>query len=356
MPATKVTLDVNGEARELILDDRRAQAAPRVDGALRVTTGFKPPVVPGAFFGIVLGLAGLGNAWRAAHEVWQAPAAVGEALMAIAAIIWAVVLVLFILKWIFAREQALDEAQHPVQCCFIGLAGVATMLIALAAIPYSRLVAQILFGAGAAFTLAFALWRTGLLWRGGRDHGATTPVLYLPTVAGGFVMAIVASALGHPDWAQLAYGGAFFSWLAIESVLLHRLYTVPSLPAPLRPTLGIQLAPPAVGAVAYLSVNGNTPDLLAHALMGYALLQALLLARLLPWIMQQPFAASYWAFTFGATALASAALRMAGDNGAMAFLAPYLFVAVNITVAVISLATLRLIARGQFIPQAPLPV
>ena len=188
MPATKVTLDVNGEARELVLDDRRAQAAPRVDGALRVTTGFKPPVVPAAFFGIVLGLAGLGNAWRAAHEVWQAPAAVGEALMAIAAIIWAVVLVLFILKWIFAREQALDEAQHPVQCCFIGLAGVATMLIALAAIPYSRLVAQILFGAGAAFTLAFALWRTGLLWRGGRDHGATTPVLYLPTVAGCFVL------------------------------------------------------------------------------------------------------------------------------------------------------------------------
>src|SRR5437660_10069032 len=107
MPATKVTLDVNGEARELVLDDRRAQAAPRVDGALRVTTGFKPPVVPAGFFGIVLGLAGLGNAWRAAHEVWQAPAAVGEALMAIAAIIWAVVLVLLLLLRMYSLEQDL---------------------------------------------------------------------------------------------------------------------------------------------------------------------------------------------------------------------------------------------------------
>jgi tellurite resistance protein len=39
-------------------------------------------------------------------------------------------------------------------------------------------------------------------------------------------------------------------------------------------------------------------------------MQALLRLRLLPWIMQQPFAASYWGFTFGVTALATARLRL----------------------------------------------
>jgi hypothetical protein len=43
-------------------------------------------------------------------------------------------------------------------------------------------------------------------------------------------------------------------------------------------------------------------------------MQALLLLRLLPWIMQQPFAASYWAFIFGVTALATAPLRTVGDG------------------------------------------
>ena len=164
------------------------------------------------------------------------------------------------------REQALKEAHHPVQCCFIGLAGVATMLIAIASLPYSQPLAFTLFVLGAGFTLGFALWRTGLLWQGERDSSATTPVLYLPTVAGGFVTAAGASALGYPDWGQLAFGASLFSWLAIESVLLHRLYTIAGLPVPLRPTLGIQLAPPVVGAVAYLSVNGGNPDLIAHAL------------------------------------------------------------------------------------------
>jgi tellurite resistance protein len=73
---------------------------------------------------------------------------------------------------------------------------------------------------------------------------ATTPVLYLPTVAGGFVTGMTAAVLGAPDWGQLAFGAALFSWFAIEPVLLHRLYTGSALPAVLRPTLGIQPAPP----------------------------------------------------------------------------------------------------------------
>jgi hypothetical protein len=39
----------------------------------------KVPVVPASFFGMVIGLAGLGTAWRWAHQVWGLPAVVGEA-------------------------------------------------------------------------------------------------------------------------------------------------------------------------------------------------------------------------------------------------------------------------------------
>jgi tellurite resistance protein len=310
--------------------------------------------VPTSFFGIVLGLAGLGGAWRVAGRVWQLPAVIGEALMLIAGIVWALVLALYAAKWIYAREEALRELEHPVQCCFVGLIGVATMLISVAVLPYSRSAAQIVFAIAAFFTLAFALWRTGILWHGGRDPGDTTPVLYLPTVGGAFVMATAAAALGHRDWGQLAFGAGLFSWLAIESVLLHRLYTATSMPAPLRPTLGIQLAPPTVGGVAYLSVTTGAPDLLAYAMLGYGLLQALLLLRLLPWIRQQPFAPSYWALTFGATTLAALPLDMMerGTTSAVASIAPYIFVAANIVVALIALATLRLMLQGRLLPKA----
>jgi tellurite resistance protein len=311
------------------------------------------PVIPASFFGIVLGLAGLGGSWRTAHRLWGLPAEIGEALMLTAALVWAILIVLYIAKWVLVREAAQREINDPIQCCFLGLIGVSTSLIALAAFPYSRLAAEALFIAGALATLGFGVWRTGGLWQGGRDHGATTPVLYLPTVAGAFVTAIAAAALGFPDWGQLAFGAGVFSWIAIESVLLHRLYTLTALPEALRPTLGIQLAPPTVGALAYLAVTDGPPGLVGHALLGYGLLQALVLLRLLPWVARQPFATSYWAFSFGATALAAAALRMVerGDTGAVVMLAAPLFVAANVVIAVLIVGTVRLVAQRRLLPQ-----
>lgn len=315
---------------------------------------FKLPVLPASFFGIVLGMAGLAGNWRLAHALWELPAWIGEGLFALTGLAWLTIVGLYAAKWLVFPALARAEAGHAVQCCFIGLAGVATLLVAQGILPYSHILSLVVFFLGATFTLAFALWRTGLLLRGERDIGATTPVLYLPAVAGGFVTGTTAALLGAPDWGQLAFGAALFSWLAIESVLLHRLYTGPVMPAPLRPTLGIQLAPPAVGAVAYLAVGSGLPDILAHALIGYALLQALLLIRMLPWIFELGFTMGYWAFTFGATALAAASLKLAldGDQGAVQALAPWLFAGANLVVLATAAGTIMLALRGRLLPDA----
>jgi tellurite resistance protein len=120
----------------------------------------------------------------------------------------------------------------------------------------------------------------------------------------------------------------------------------------LRPTLGIQLAPPAVGTVSYLSITTVASDHFAYALFGYALLQALVLLRLLPWILEQPLGASYWGFTFGVTALAVAPLLMMerGDAGPAATLAPLLFTVANVVIGVLSVHTLYLLLRGRLLP------
>jgi len=313
-----------------------------------------PAPVPAAFFAVVLGLAGLGGVWRRASAVYGLPAIVGETLMAFAVAVWAVLLALYAAKWRFAPDRARDEARHPVQCCFIGLAGVATMLVAGAILPYSRLGAELLFAPGMLFTVAFAVWRTGLLWHGERDEAFTTPVLYLPTVAGGFVSATMLANLGYHDWARMAFGAAVLSWLAIESVLLRRMYSGPALSPALRPTLGIQLAPPAVGGVAYLALTQGPSDLLLHMLLGYALLQGMLMLRLLKWIGVQPFSMSYWGFSFGLTSIAQIPLGMLarGDDGAAASLSLGLFALANAGMLWLILGTVRLLVTGRILPAA----
>lgn len=79
------------------------------------------PIVPASFFGIVLGVAGLGGAWRVAHRVWALPAMIGESLLLLAALIWLMLLTLYTAKWIVARSAAITELGHPVQCCFVAM-------------------------------------------------------------------------------------------------------------------------------------------------------------------------------------------------------------------------------------------
>lgn len=67
--------------------------------------------------------------------------------------IWFLLLVSYVLKWIFSRAKAIEELSHPVQCCFVGLIGVSTMLVGALALPYSTLSANLLFWSGACWTV-----------------------------------------------------------------------------------------------------------------------------------------------------------------------------------------------------------
>lgn len=84
-------------------------------------------------FGVVLGLAGLGNAWRICHRLWQLPGVVGEGLMLAAAVLRAGLVVAYAGKWLTARPAARAEFAHPVQSGFVARLPLTTLLMALAA-------------------------------------------------------------------------------------------------------------------------------------------------------------------------------------------------------------------------------
>jgi tellurite resistance protein len=278
--------------------------------------------------------------------------------MMVAVLAWALLLLAYLGKWIWTRPQALAEFRHPIQCCFIGLVPVSTMLVALAIVPYSNVTARALFMLGAVGQLAFGVHRTGTLWKGGREPADTTAVAYLPTVAGSFVTAIVAGALGDPSLGVLFFGAGMFSWLALESVVLRRYMEVTPTPPALRPTMGIHFAPPVVGCVAYLNITSGAPDVFAQGLFAYGVFQGLVLVRLIPWLRAQPFSPPYWAFTFATAACALAGLRFLerGLQGPIEWMAPAIFVMANVVIGTVFVRTLWLMVRGRLLPVMPTAV
>ncbi len=315
--------------------------------------------MPAGFFGIAVGTLALAGAWRVAARLWEVPAFAGTALTVVGLVVWAAVMAMYALKWVAHRDAARKEWQHEVQSSFVALAPVSTMLAAQAVKLWSHDAGLALFVAGATAQVGVGVMLHGRLWQGGRNAELVTPAIYLPTVAAGFVAATTAAIFGLPELAVMFFGSGALSWLAIESKLLNRAaLSAPTAPA-LRPTFGVQLAPPVVGGVAWMAIMTSmhvsltgAAGIVAYALLGYGLYQALLLLRLLPWIRAQAFAPSYWAFSFGVAALPTLAMLIAQHGGPLWVheLAFVLFVASTTVIGLLMVKTAALLWEGKLLP------
>lgn len=290
--------------------------------------------LPSGYFGIVLGIMGIGFAWRYAATIMNFPAYIGEVIISIGSVIWLLLALFFLFKAIFYRKLLLDEINHPLLGSFVSLFPATTMLVAIGINPYSVISANIMFIGGVVIQLSYASWQTTKLWKGVHPKEATTPGLYLPTVANNFISTMACGALGYHDLGILFFGAGVFSWLSLEPAILSRIRSHGAMTETVRTSLGIQLAPALVACSAYLSINNNQMDFFSKMLLGYGLLQLLFMIKLFPWYARQPFNPSFWSFSFGLSALAKASLslnQVASDN-LITSLAIGLFIFANIII------------------------
>lgn len=216
--------------------------------------------LPAGYFGMVLGTIGMGFAWRYASQIWPVSHWIGDGLVILAMAIWGLLTLAFMYRLLHFPHSVLAEIRHPVMSSFVSLFPATTMLVAIGFVPWYRPLAIGLFSIGVVIQLAYAAWQTAGLWRGAHPEEATTPGLYLPTVANNFISAMACGALGFNDAGMVFLGAGVFSWLSLEPVILQRLRSCGELPAVLRTSLGIQLAPALVACSAWLSVNGGEGD------------------------------------------------------------------------------------------------
>lgn len=307
--------------------------------------------LPSGYFGMVLGTIGMGFAWRYASTIWSVSRWPGEMLVTLAVLMWSFLTVAFITRAVRFPHSVLAEMRHPVMSSFVSLFPATTMLVAIGFVPLCRPVSLVLFGTGVVIQLGYSAWQSAGLWRGKHPEEATTPGLYLPTVANNFISAMACGSLGYHDAGLVFLGAGIFSWLSLEPVILQRLRSSGELPSPLRTSLGIQLAPALVACSAWLSVNGGEADTFAKMLFGYGLLQLLFMLRLMPWYLSQPFNASFWSFSFGVSALATTGLHLghSSTSGFFAALAVPLFIFTNCIIALLLVRTFILLMQGKLL-------
>lgn len=313
--------------------------------------------LPAGYFGMVLGIIGLGLAWRFAATIWPVTTLPATVLIIVAIVIWALLMAAFSLRLWHHRATVVEEIAHPLKSSFVSLIPATSMLVAIGLTPWCYPIALALFLIAVSGQLAYAAWQTAGLWRGKHPREATTPGLYLPTVANNFISAMACSALGFTDVGLLFLGAGIFSWLSLEPAILSRLRNLDEMPAAVRTSLGIQMAPAFVACSAWLSLNGGEADVFAKLLFGYGLLQMIFMLRLIPWYSAQPFNPSFWSFSFGVASLATTALKLGhgSPGGALAWLALPLFIACNFIIALLIIKSLGLLFSGKLIVREEYP-
>lgn len=309
----------------------------------------RPPIpIPPNLFTIALGLAGLGQAWRAAKPVLGVPRAVPDAIFILAAAVWLVLVAGYAAQGL---RRVLADLRDPVLAPFVPVAAITPMILGAelgtAAFAAGRVVAVIFL----AVTIAAGGWLTGQWVAGDLDLDATHPGYFLPTATGGLAGAAAAAQVQLHAVAEASFGIGIVSWLLLYPIIEGRLFFRRALPPGLVPTLAIELAPPAVAGSAYFALTGGATNLLAYALGGYTVLMALVQLRLVPLYAGLRFSPGFWAFTFPSSAVAIDALlwiTLARPPGATGYAIATLTL-VTALIAAIAARTVMAVARSQFL-------
>ena len=309
--------------------------------------------VPIPLFAVVMGLGGLGLAWRRAHEVFAVPSAIGEAVLAFAGLVFVALAVLYALKALRHWAEVVAEFEHVVRINFFPAVSIGLLILAAAALPYGRGLAVSIWAAGTGLHLVLSLvvvhrWIT-------RSYQVphANPAWFIPVV-GNILVPIAGVPLGYGEvsWFFFAVGIVF--WILLFAIILYRIVFHDPLPARILPTLFILLAPPAIGFVAYVRLSGPELDGAARILFFTAVFLALVLATLAPRFARLPFFVSWWAYTFPSAALAIAALVYCEQvpGWGSETLAVAILAAATLLIVTVWLQTARALLQGRlFVPE-----
>jgi tellurite resistance protein len=310
------------------------------------------PRVPPDLFAIALGVAGLAQAWHAAVQVIGTPQAVPDALNVLGAALWLVLVGAYLAQ---GPRIVLADLRDPVLSPFISASALTAMLLAAALATAAPAAGRVLVVVSLAVTIAIGGWLTGEWMTGGIDPDSVHPGYFLPTAAGGLIGANAAAQVHLHALAEAAFGIGVLCWVMLGSVILNRLFTRPALPSALVPTMAIELGIPAVAGLAYFALAGRTVSLVACALGGYAVLMAVVQARLIPVYRRLSVTPGSWSFAFAYAAAAADALVWLAITKPPAATGYAIAVITLLTAFVswIAFRTVVLAARGQLFPAWP---
>jgi len=277
--------------------------------------------MPISMFAIVMGLAGFTIVYEKAEhlKLWLFPLSPVLLLLTVAAFI--AVTTAYAIKYLRFPEHVLREFNHPVKLSFFPAISICLILLGIAGKAYAPELARAAWALGTAAHLVFTLHvLTAWMHHDRFEILHSNPAWFIPVV-GNILVPVAGTEFASPEISWFFFSIGLLFWLVFLTILMNRIIFHNPLPEKLLPTLFILIAPPAVGMIAWMQLNGGELDAFARILYYAGLFTTLLLLFQFTHFVKVKFFLSWWAYSFPTAAITIATMLMVEHTQAPVFTA-----------------------------------
>ncbi|MFC2491580.1 MAG: SLAC1 anion channel family protein [Campylobacter curvus] len=294
-------------------------------------------------FVVTMGLGGLALAYERLNLLFDLSQILGELLKWLTAAVFAVITIIYALKFARYPKTVFAELIHPVRVNFFAAFSISLLL--LAALFKDTKIYEISLYLGLCAQTLVTLYVVSFWMRSELAPAQSSPAWFIPVV-GNLVAPLAMPATSAFAWYYFCIG-AFF-WLVLFTIVFYRLVFEKPLAPKLTPTLFIFIAPPALAFLGVVKLTGSF-GAVGQILINLTLFFVLLMIFMLKDFLKIKFSLSCWAFTFPMAAASSAfflAFEMSGERFWLAC-ALVTFAALALFVCFVGFCTLKAAFRGE---------
>lgn len=264
---------------------------------------------PVSFFAMVMGLSGLTIAVEKAQQVFNLNIYADSVLAYATTAVFATLAIIYTNKLLKYRQAVSSELRHPVKLSFFPAISISLLLLSIIFLHKITVLSHIFWVLGAALHLVFTLFVVNSWMH--HEHFKIqhmNPAWFIPAV-GNVLVPIAGVAHGYTEISWFFFSIGLMFWVILFTIVFNRVLFHEPLPARLVPTFFILIAPPAVGFIAYMKLNGSL-DSFAHILYYMALFLTILLFSQFRMFSRLQFFLSWWAYSFPVAAITIATFLM----------------------------------------------
>ncbi|WP_417223957.1 SLAC1 anion channel family protein [Amphritea sp.] len=320
-----------------------------MSNVLEQTAASKLQHFPITFFAMIMGMTGLTLVWEKASSVFSTPPIIGHILLTLTACLFLILAVIYLLKIMLKTPAVLEEFAHPIKLSFFPAFSISMILLSVATLTVSKQLSFILWSCGSAIHLMLTVYILNQWIHHPKFQIIhMTPAWFIPVV-GNILVPIAGVEHGYPEVSWFFFSIGITFWVLLKTLVLNRMMFHDPIPHKLLPTMFIMIAPPAVGFISYIKLNGAL-DNFAHILFYTAMFLVILLLAQAPRFTRIQFFMSWWAYSFPLAAAAIAAQLMYSIQGQAFFY--YLSLALiglsSVVIILLLLRTLLAVIRNEF--------